>query len=665
MQSAGWLATALLGTKQPGSVRVYLLHDPKFKDTTLELVSDGVHYIKAEFQDCADTLKGCREKRRCVVLESYEVALVLSDTWAKSEMMLLVKDCNVGALELSTPAGLKSHKAITGVASLVRTAWQDLHQTRSSEQPHSWKGYTVQALPLSGLEDTFVPYYLEQGTLTHHHTKAKVKNVSKEMKEGGKKGVRGVMTQQRVVGPMSEQGEQSGTRGAIAEQSGTRGAIAEQSGTRGAIAEQSGTRRAIAEQSGTRGAIAEQSGTRGAIAEQSGTRVAIAEQSGTRGAIAEQSGTRGAIAEQSGTRGAIAEQSGTRGAIAESVGTCSLVPLEQVTCAELGHASSHAQVQPDETLGPHLTSDETRGAGLTSDGTRGAGLTSDGTRGAGLTSDGTRGAGLTSDGTRGAGLTSDGTRGAGLTSDGTRGAGLTSERINARVNLTNLSAISKHTDQQSPSHNDVIGSVTSTHPVVIGNHFASMVMSAASMVTSAAPHRTLSNSSLSGYVMSRCEVVQQAPHTEHRGERPNDVLDSTDFAMSSTQQDAFEQVMELDDGYIMSPHTKDHLLALQDWVRTSPVPVAGSQTRPMIASGSFSSDALYSSSCCSVPESCFHLSIPTSGEEDIIPSHPPPSPPLDHAPWHARDAPNKSTSGSHLHPVMGKVPCLYDWWVSG
>ena len=591
MQSAGWLATALLGTKQPGSVRVYLLHDPKFKDTTLELVSDGVHYIKAEFQDCADTLKGCREKRRCVVLESYEVALVLSDTWAKSEMMLLVKDCNVGALELSTPAGLKSHKAITGVASLVRTAWQDLHQTRSSEQPHSWKGYTVQALPLSGLEDTFVPYYLEQGTLSHHRMKAKV---SKEMKEGGKKGVRGVMTQQRVVAPMSEQGEQSGTRGAIAEQSGTRGAITEQSGTRGAIAEQSGTRGAIAEQSGTRGAIPEQSGTRGAIAEQSGTR--------------------GAIAEQSGTRGAIAEQSGTRGAIAEPVGTCSLVPLEQVTCAEPGHASSHAQVQSDETLGPHLTS--------------------------------------------------DGTRGAGLTSDGTRGAGLTSERINARVNLTNLSAISKHTDQQSPSHNDVIGSVTSTHPVVIGNHFASMVMGAASMVTSAAPHRTLSNSSLSGYLMSHCEVVQQAPHTEHRGERPNDVLDSTDFAMSSTQQDAFEQVMELDDGYIMSPHTKDHLLALQDWVRTSPVPVAGSQTRPMIASGSFSSDALYSSSCCSVPESCFHLSIPTSGEEDIIPSHPPPSP-LDHAPWHARDSPSKSTSGSHLHPVMGKVPCLYDCGYQG
>lgn len=198
MQGTGWLASALMKTAQPSGVQVSLLHEPKLKGTTFELVSDGVYHIKAEFKNCMDTLRGCRERMRCVVMKNYEVAVVLSDTWAKSEMILVVKDCQVGAHTYSTPIGLKSHKAITGVASLVRTVWQDLHHT--TEKPKSWKGFSVLMLSLSGYEDTYLPPYLKGDAHQSHTARPKEKMTAEVVDKGG----RGDAVRQHTSPPATE-----------------------------------------------------------------------------------------------------------------------------------------------------------------------------------------------------------------------------------------------------------------------------------------------------------------------------------------------------------------------------------------------------------------------------------------------------------------------------
>ena len=174
MQDGGWLASALLNTERPSGVRVSLLNNPKLQDTTIELVSDGVYFIKAEFSNCRNTLQACRVRKGCVILKDFEVALVLSDTWVKSEMILLVKSCQMQtrSFESSGDTHLMSHKAIVGVASLLRSAWREKHHHK---QPWSRDGFNVLILPsLSGLEDDYVPPYLIP---PHGHAKTTRSNV--------------------------------------------------------------------------------------------------------------------------------------------------------------------------------------------------------------------------------------------------------------------------------------------------------------------------------------------------------------------------------------------------------------------------------------------------------------------------------------------------------
>ena len=278
---------------------------------------------------------------------------------------------------------------------------------------------------------------------------------------------------------------------------------------------------------------------------------------------------------------------------------------------------------------------------------------------------------------------------AGLTGAGPRGAGLTGD--GPEVQPTNVGVLPDHTsmaDHQScASHNDS-GSLTSAysvnignhpvtignhpvtignhpvtrgnHPVTIGNHHVTRIDSTDKRLEHTAPtmYRRLSDSSLDGYVMPRCEVTEIDQRTNNlnnlnkdyhiplrsvaqsNSEETNDGrhLNSTDFAISGTQQDALEQLMESDDCYVVSPRSKECLAALQDWIHTLPIANTGPQTMPMTIAGSqtlprtrdscfvgadanhsFSSEALYSSAC-STPDSCLHLSIPTSSEEDTRPA---------------------------------------------